>query len=79
MTFLLPPGIKRLNVLFRKFPFKGGGIGLTKNLKKGGMEKLLKGRGILRRGDSVGKGDAVGKGGMLLVWVFFLARVWQMY
>ena len=73
MTFLLPPGIKRLNVLFRKFPFKGGGIGLTKNLKKGGMEKLLKGRGILRRGDSVGKG------GMLLVWVFFLARVWQMY
>ena len=73
MTFLLPPGIKRLNVLFRKFPFKGGGIGLTKNLKKGEMEKLLKGRGILRRGDSVGKG------GMLLVWVFFLARVWQMY
>ena len=70
---MLPPGIKRLNVLFRKCPFKGGGIGLTKNLKKGGMEKLLKGRGILRRGDSVGKG------GMLLVWVFFLARVWQMY
>ena len=36
------------------------------------MEELLKGRGILRRGDSVGKE------GMLLVWVFFLARVWQM-
>ena len=31
------------------------------------MEKLLKGRVILR------KGNSVGKGGMLLVWVFFLA------
>ena len=26
------------------------------------MKKLLKGRGILRRGDSVGKGDAVSLG-----------------
>ena len=39
------------------------GIDLTKNHKKGGMEKLLKGLGILRRGDSVGKeGDAVSLG-----------------
>ena len=52
--------------------FKEGGLTLPKIPRKGGMEKLLKGRGILRRGDSVGKG------GMLLVWVFFLARVWQM-
>ena len=37
------------------------------------MGKLLKGRGILR------KGDSVGKGGMLLVWLFFLAGVWQMF
>ena len=54
------------------FVLKEGGLALPKISRKGGMEKLLKGRGILRRGDSVGKG------GMLLVWVFFLARVWQM-
>ena len=35
---------------------KGRGIDLTKNPKKGEMKKLLKGRGILRRGDSVGMG-----------------------
>ena len=36
---------------------RGGGsrIDLTKNPKKGGMGKLLKGRGIPRRGNSVGK------------------------
>ena len=53
-------------------PFFKGGIDLTKNSKKGGMEKLLKGRGILRREDSVGKGR------MLLVWILFLAGVWEM-
>ena len=36
--------------------FKEGGLTLPKIPRKGGMEKLLKGRGILRRGDSVGKG-----------------------
>ena len=36
------------------------------------MEKLLKGRGYPKKA-----GDSVGKGGMLLVWVFFLAGVWQ--
>ena len=35
-------------------PFlKGGGLTLPKIPRKGGMEKLLKGRGILRRGDAV--------------------------
>ena len=53
-------------------PFFKGGIDLTENSKKGGMEKLLKGRGILRREDSVGKGR------MLLVWILFLAGVWEM-
>ena len=44
--------------------FYSGGLTLPKIPRKMGMEKLLKGRGILRRGDSVGKE------GMLLVWVF---------
>ena len=46
---------------------KGEELTLPKISRKGGMEKLLKGRG-----------DSVGKGGMLLVRVFFLAGVWQM-
>ena len=45
-------------------------IYLTKNPKKGGMEKLLNGRGDPKKGDSVGKGDAVSLG-------IFLAVVWQ--
>ena len=32
---------------------KGGGLTSPKIPRKGGMEKLLKGRGILRRGDAV--------------------------
>ena len=43
---------------------KGEGSTLPKISRKGGMEKLLQ-----------GKGDSVGKGGMLLVWVFFLVGV----
>ena len=39
------------------------GIDLTKNPKKGGgMEKLLKGRGILRSGGFCRKGDAISLG-----------------
>ena len=52
-------------------PLKGK-ISPTKNLKKGGMEKLLKGKGDPK------KGGFCRKGGMLLMWVFFLAGVWQM-
>ena len=37
-------------------PFKGVEIDLTKNPQKGGMEKLLNGRGILRRGDDISLG-----------------------
>ena len=46
-----------------------GGIDLTKNPKKEGMEKLLNGRGDPK------KGEFCRKGGMLLVWLFFLAGV----
>ena len=48
-------------------PLFKGRIDLTKNTKKGGgEEKLLKGRGVLRRGGFCRKGE-----GMLLVSVFF--------
>ena len=52
------PSITRHSSNPTPHPFlkKGGWrIDLTKNPKKGGMEKLLKGRGIPIRGDSVGK------------------------
>ena len=39
---------------------------LPKIQRNGVTEKLLKSRG-----------DSIEKGGMLLEWVFFLARVWQ--
>ena len=38
------------------------------------MGKFLKGRGDPKNG-----GDSVRNGGMLLVWLFFLAEVQQMY
>ena len=52
-------------------PFLKGGLTLPKIQRKGEMEKLLEGRGNPK------KGGFWKKGGMLLVWVFFLARVWQ--
>ena len=54
--------------------FLKGGLILPKIPRKGAMEKLLKGWRILRRGG----GRVCRKGGMLLVWVFCLAAVWQM-
>ena len=51
--------------------FLEGGLTLPKILRKGGWKNCWTVVGILR------KGDFVGKGGMLLVWVFFLAGMWQ--
>ena len=58
-------------IVWTRSPFLKGWIDLTKNPKKEGIEKLLKGRGILRRY------GFCRKGGMLLFWVFFLAAVWE--
>ena len=63
-------------VMYAHSPYaqRGVGIDLTKNPKKGGeMGKLLKDRGDPKKGGFCRKG-----GGMLLVWIFFLAGVWQM-
>ena len=51
--------------------FWKGGLTLPKIQSKEEMEKLLEGRGNPK------KGEFWKKGGMLLVLVFFLARVWQ--
>ena len=48
------------------------GFTLAKIPRKGGMEKLLKGGRDPKEG-----GCSLRKGGMVLVWVFFLAGVWQ--
>ena len=54
--------------------FKGG-FDLTKNPKKGGDGKIAEGLEDPKKG---GGGGVCRKGGMLLVWVFCLAAVWQM-
>lgn len=51
------------------------GLTLPKIPRNGG-QGIAKGMGILRRGWGVG--NSGGKGGMLLVRVFFIARVWHM-
>ena len=51
---------------------KKGGLTLPKVPRKGGMEKLLKGRGDPKKGEILQeRGDAVSLG-------IFLAGVWQM-
>ena len=58
--------LRSVGIVQSPLPFKVG-LTLPKTPRNSGMEKLLKGSGgILREG-------------MLLVWVFFLAAVWQMY
>ena len=45
----------KMGIIVQLALFKGAGLTLPKTPRRVGMEKFLKGRGILRRGDSVGK------------------------
>ena len=62
----------RMGIIVQLALFKGVGLTLPKTPRRVGMEKFLKVRGDPK------KGGFCRKDGVLLVWVFFLVKVWQM-